>query len=99
LIRFPVDDRQWAYVHFIGGGIWGDAVRVLPGLFTEELSVEDLIELASREERFVIQTFVLSVMELPGARVETVIETQDSWDLVPWWVSAPVRIALRTVGS
>jgi hypothetical protein len=90
VIWFPVGDESGAYVHYIGYGIHGDAVRVLPGLYSDELSAQQVVDLASQQERFIAQTFVLSVLDVPGAHVVSVLETRPASELAPWWCSGPI---------
>lgn len=44
MIVFPLGDGHISYLHFIGPGIYGDAVRVLDGLYMEPLEVDQVIE-------------------------------------------------------
>lgn len=89
-ILLPLGDGRCAYVQFIGPGIYGDAVRVLPGTYDGPLEVEQVNELASGPEAYIAQTFVLNVLELPGARIVSTLETKKASELAPWWVSSPI---------
>ncbi len=91
VIVFPLGNGHLSYLHFIGPGIYGDAVRVLEGVYTEQLEVHEALKLSGRPERFIAQTFVGSLMAgIPGAEVVTVVETRKSWTIAPYWVSSPV---------
>jgi hypothetical protein len=89
-IQFPVGDGKFSYIHFIGPGIHGDAVRVLPGIYAEPLPVDVVADLVSGGEDFIAQTFVLSVLDLPEAEIVLTRQTRNSSELAPWWVSSPI---------
>jgi hypothetical protein len=90
LIGFPLGDGHLSYLHFIGPGIYGDAVRVLEGLYTEPLAIEHAVQLSGRPERFIAQTFVRTLVnETPGAEIVAVVESRKSWEIAPFWISSP----------
>jgi hypothetical protein len=92
LILFPLGNSQLSYLHFIGPGIYGDAVRVLVGAYWEPLEIDDVIKLSREPERFIAQTFVRSVVEeIPGTEVVEVVELRKSWEIAPYWVVSPAR--------
>jgi hypothetical protein len=45
LILFPLGNGDLSYLHFIGPGIYGDALRVLEGAYSEPLEVDQAIDL------------------------------------------------------
>jgi hypothetical protein len=89
-IQFPLGDGRWSYIQFIGPGIHGDAVRVLPGIYVDPLSTDQVDALASGVEDYIAQTFVLSALDLPTAEVVLLRDTRSSSELAPWWVSSPI---------
>jgi hypothetical protein len=90
LIAFPLGDGHLSYLHFIGPGIHGDAVRVLEGIYAPALEADLVVELSSRPELFIAQTFVRNVVELPGAQVVAVVDWPAPSEIVPGWISSPI---------
>ena len=89
-IQLPLGGERWGYIQFIGPGIHGDAVRVLPGTFPDPLSADQVGILVSGDESFIAQTFVLSALDLPKAKVVLLSPTRSSSELAPWWVLSPI---------
>ncbi len=89
-ILFPVTEQQSAYLHYIGAGIYGDAFRVLEGLYREPLNPAGVAELAARPESFIAQSFVLDVLDVPGTELVTVVTPLEVSELAPWWISSPI---------
>jgi hypothetical protein len=94
-IQFPLGDGSFSYIEFIGPGIHGDAVRVLPGIYVDPLGPDEVDDLASGDEDFIAQTFVLSALDLPKAEVVLLRHTRSSAELAPWWVSSPIPARLE----
>jgi hypothetical protein len=94
-IQFPLGDGNWSYIQFIGPGIHGDAVRVLPGIYHKPLPVDQIDALVSGDEVFIAQTFVLSVLNLPTAEAVLLRVSRSSSELAPWWVSSPIPARLE----
>lgn len=89
VIRLPLANQEWSYVHYIGWGIHGDAFRVLAGTYSDPLPTEEVAKLASKQERFIAQTFAVNLSRIPDAEVVAMVDCADSSTTMPWWVSSP----------
>ncbi len=92
VIEFPIGEGSHCYLHYVGFGIYGDTVRVLDGLYSESLTAEQLTTLACEPEQLVEQTYVGSVLEVPGARAMIVTDTPTIEQMYRWWVVSPFPV-------
>jgi hypothetical protein len=89
VICLILDGGSMAYIQYIGDGFYGDAVRVLPGHYREDLTPDELSALCDGPERFVAQTMLRQLLRRDGVTVCGRYSAKPVSDLVPAWLVTP----------
>jgi hypothetical protein len=89
LIRLSLADGSTAYIQYVGEGIYGDTVRVLPGRYDKELDPGELSALAAGPDRYIVQTMLRPLLKLDGVTVCGWRAARPVSDLVPAWLVTP----------
>ena len=89
IIRVTLADSSLAYIQYIGDGFYGDAVRVLPGRYRNDLSGKEMSALSDGPERFVTQTMIRLLLKMDGVAVLGRSTARPVPEIAPAWLVTP----------